>query len=127
MIGYGDSDTKWSRHAHRVARVPHRCGECGRTISPGEQYKFATGLSDDSIWIAKVCQHCLVAAEWLNQNCGGYLYHAIHEDFREHADGNLAMLRIVVGAGRRWRSFADPARLLPVPALPPEMNEHSGH
>lgn len=127
MIDYGDCETKWARHAYRVARKQHRCDECGRTIAAGEQYKFATGLTDDTVWTAKVCGHCLIAAAWLNENCGGYLYHAIHEDFADHATGNLAMLRIVVGARRRWRSFADPARLLPVPLLPPAMNEHSGH
>lgn len=121
MIDNGDDETKWSRHEHRVARKHHRCDECSRTISPGEQYKFATGLSDDSVWTAKVCRHCLVAAEWLSANCSGYLYHAIHEDFAEHAGGNLAMLRIVVGARRQWRSFGDPMRLLPVPGCPGEM------
>jgi hypothetical protein len=125
MHGYADHETQFSHSEIRTARKAHHCGECGRSISRGERYRVAAGKSYGEMWDAKVCVHCDVACSWLSENCNGYLYSAVHDDFREHADGNLAMLRIVVGSRRGWKSFADPARLLPVPAVPPQMNEHT--
>ena len=120
-----DADTRFSRSETRTARKAQRCGECGRIIARGEKYRVAAGLSYGEMWDAKVCVHCDVACSWLRENCNGYLYSAVLEDFGEHATGNMAMLRIVVGARRHWRSFADPECLLPVPKAPPDMNEHT--
>jgi hypothetical protein len=44
------------------------------------------------------------------------------EDFGNHATANIPMLRIVVGARRKWCSFVDPSQLLPVPIDPPDMH-----
>ena len=71
-----------------------------------------------------MCAHCQVAAEWLEENCGGYLLDAVHEDFSEHATGNLPMLRIVVGARRRWKTFGG-GGLMALPVYPPDMKEHT--
>lgn len=122
---YGQSE--FYRVSFPVARKDHTCQECGRKIAFGEKYHAAAGKSEGTMWTAKVCVHCQVAAGWLAKNCGGYLYHAIIEDIGNHAEGNISMLRIVVGARRKWRSFADPGRLLPIPSMPPDINENHVH
>lgn len=100
------------------ARKDHICGECRRVIHPGERYTKASGNWDGRTSTHKICRHCRIAADWLNEACGGYLFGSVHEDFSEHAEGSFSMLRIVVGLRRQWRSFVDPAILLPVPAEP---------
>lgn len=113
---------EWSRSERRRARKIHMCSECGRVISPGEHYLYAAGKTEGDLWFAKVCDHCGVACDWLLKNCGGFLFHAVLEDFVNHAQGSLPMLRIVVGARRRWASMADGSRLLPIPGYPPNMH-----
>jgi len=113
-----DNPPKFFRELTPLAHKQHQCGECGRVIRPGERYIRASGKWDDRTSTHKICAHCRIAAEWLNEACGGYLFGAVHEDFAEHATGSFSMLRIVVGSRRRWRSFADPAILMPIPAEP---------
>ena len=121
MIEYGDGPEFWHEKS-QTARKEHRCDECSRQIRRGEVYWYAFGKCDGYTYEAKTCSHCRVACEWLNRNCHGFVYQAVIEDFGEHAEDNLPMLRIVVGARRQWQSFADPSRLLPVPADPPDMH-----
>ena len=121
MIDTGDSPTVGWSETFRLARKDHWCGECGRTITAGEHYWYASGVSDHRGFSAKTCEHCHVMSEWLVNNCMGYIYSQQVEDFREHSEACLPMLRIVVGARRKWKSFADPARLLPLPVYPPDM------
>jgi hypothetical protein len=126
MIEYAnDFRGVFSSRADPKARKAHRCDECGRDILPGETYRYARGMAYDEFWQAKVCAHCMVAAKWLLTNCRGFLYHGILDDFEEHAEGRFGMLRIKVGARRKWASFADPSRLLPVPPYPRDMIETS--
>lgn len=127
MIDYSDADTEFSQSYERRARKTHRCAECGRIIQRGEIYKYASGKSYGEMWDARQCAHCRVAADWLSLNCRGFLYEEVIEDFAEHATGNLGMLRIVVGAKRQWKSFADPGLLMMVPAYPKDMIAHVGH
>lgn len=44
----------------RKARKDHRCGECHRTIDPGETYRFWSwvGGDCDGFLTAKMCAHC---------------------------------------------------------------------
>lgn len=105
----------------RRARKTHRCRECYREIGVGEVYLIASGKSDGSVWASKMCAHCRVASEWLVRNCNGFIFGAVIEDVHEHAEGDLPLLKLVVGARRGWRSFVDPDRLLPVPLDPPDM------
>jgi hypothetical protein len=107
---------------HRVARKLHICGECGRNIAKGERYRYVSAKSDGRVWTAKTCAHCDVPRQWLETNCNGYIYSSVIEDFGEHAEADVLMLRIVVGARRRWKAFADPSTLLPIPVYPGNMN-----
>lgn len=120
MIDDADADTQFSHTIERRARKSHACSECGRMIRVGEIYRYAAGKAYDEMWDAKQCAHCRVAAEWLRENCRGFLYHAVIEDFAEHATGRMDMLRVVVGARRKWRSFVG-GGLLPLPVYPRDM------
>jgi hypothetical protein len=122
-IDDGGEFTAFSSAVERRARKPHFCSECSRVIQSGEIYRYASGMfhGGDGFWDAKQCAHCRVAAEWLRTNCRGFVCHEVIEDFAEHATGRLDMLRIVVGAKRRWCAFLA-AGLMPVPAYPRDMN-----
>jgi hypothetical protein len=120
MVDDADPPEFWREKSHH-ARKAHMCEECGRVISPGEVYWYGFGKQNGYTYDSKTCAHCRVLSDWLVRNCNGYLYGAIIDDFQHHAEGSLPMLRIVVGARRRWRSFQDQARLLPIPTDPPDM------
>lgn len=105
-----------------VARREHKCAECTRIICPGENYQSVFGVFEGATFTSKTCSHCLVAQSWLAKNCGGWLHGAMIDDIKEHIaeypDIGFGLARLVVGARRRWRSFSDPSRLLPVQAMP---------
>jgi hypothetical protein len=120
MADDGDAPEFWREKSHR-ARKPHKCEECGREISPGEVYWYGFGKQEGSTYDSRTCAHCRVASNWLLRNCNGFVYGAMIDDLRDHAEGSMPMLRIVVGARRRWRNFQEPAGLLPIPTDPPDM------
>lgn len=76
----------------RKAAKEHRCGECGRTIAPGEQYRYCVGKLDD-FCVMRQCLHCQEVARWLSVACNGYLFHAVQEDLFEHITGHESYLR----------------------------------
>ncbi len=121
MIDFGDEPTIGWNEKLRVARKPHKCGECGRAIGAGESYWYASGVHEGHGFDAKTCAHCHVVSEWLMSNCNGYIYGGQLDDFSEHSEACLPMLRLVVGARRQWKAFNDPARLLPLPMYPGDM------
>ena len=120
MIDDSVQNDFWQEHS-RTARKEHKCGECYRPIRKGEQYWYASGKSEGRIYNSKMCRHCHVVADWLVRNCRGYLYSEVMEDFRQHAEANMPMLRLVIGARRQWVSFTNPAALMPVPPDVPDM------
>ena len=111
------------------ARKAHQCGECFRTIEPGEKYIVHKTLFEGSVSSQKLCSHCDVAREWLGDNCGGWLYGGVWEDIDDHVDEYRgvypkvakALKRLSVWAAHDWRVVRGPraGALLPVPALPP--------
>jgi hypothetical protein len=64
------------------AKIEHNCGECKRTIDPGEQYEYARGKSDGSWFTAKTCLQCMLIRKALI--CGDYFYGMMWEDIREY-------------------------------------------
>lgn len=87
-----------------TARKPHQCGECYRTINPGETYRRWRWLYDGRFVSVKQCAHCRAAGVWLDEVCRGYLIGSIAEELESHWDkyGGLALGRLVVGISRRW-------------------------
>ena len=46
------------RESHPRARVPHRCGECGREIAVGEQYEVLVTAADERVERHHTCADC---------------------------------------------------------------------
>jgi hypothetical protein len=100
------------------ARKEHKCDECSRPIAKGETYRQTKALYEGS-WLAlKQCAHCVVLADWLVAECGGYLTQGIVEDFGEHAQeyGRFDLTRLRWGAENQWQRKG---ALLPIPRMPP--------
>lgn len=116
MADDGERADVWQQWTPR-ARKDHKCDECGRAIAKGETYR-QTKMLFDRMWSAtKQCAHCMVLADWLVEECGGYLTQGIVEDFANHADdyGRFDLRRMQWGALHRWERKG---KMLPVPRLP---------
>lgn len=110
--------------AYRTARKPHRCAECGRAIEPGESYHYETFVFDGKFTSHKTCKHCMVARQWLSDECGGWVYGAVQEDIDEHAayEGYGFRVRLLAaGMARKWKR--KDGRMWPVPKVPPTAHE----
>lgn len=108
--------------ADRKARKEQKCIECRRVIAPGETYHYEFGKFDGDAVTYKTCSHCMVAREWLQVNCGGWIYDEVIEEIREHAEEYprlaIPLLRIAVGARRKWQAFKGGLMALPKQAPP---------
>jgi hypothetical protein len=116
MADGGDRPDVWVE-LKRKARKPHKCSECGRAIETGETYRFSKHLYDGVWWDNKQCSHCIVLADWLAVECGGYLCEGVLEDFLEHAREyrRFDLWRAYWGAPWQWRRDG---HLLPIPKMP---------
>ena len=115
-----DDAEGWSMllsEADPVARKAHKCNECWRTISGGEQYHVDRLVWEGQLHNHKMCAHCMVAREWLSAECGGWVYGGIEDDVHEHAqDYPMSVRRLAIGMKWKWRS--PKGRLLPIPKVP---------
>ena len=103
----------------RVARVAHWCNECCRLIEKGETYFVESYVFEGDFTTHKTCAHCKIARDWLQAECGGWLYGGVEGDIREHVFSRMypmALARIAVGMQWEWRT--PKGRLLPIPAMP---------
>lgn len=76
--------TEFSTNREQTARKAHRCGDCSRTIEPGERYLYAAGKSEGYFFTAKMCAHCWAACQWLSIVCRGWMYGGVWEDLELH-------------------------------------------
>lgn len=84
MCRYDDSETCMEiETTNPVARKDHRCGECGRTIKPGERYERFRGVFEGA-FTHKTCEQCLDARAWIVNTCGGYVFGQVFEELEEH-------------------------------------------
>ena len=60
-----------------TARKDHRCGECGRTIKPGEEYEIYKGKYEGKIYTEKTCLDCVSLRNAFFQ--GSYVYGEVRE------------------------------------------------
>lgn len=107
-----------------VARQEHKCRECFRVILAGERYHVDRFVWEGSLDTFKTCAHCMVARDWLGDECGGWLFSSVEEDIREHAHSGkypIDVIRIAVGMAWKWR--APSGRLLPIPKRPQTKHE----
>lgn len=119
MCSIDDADRAIVLHnVDRKARKPHRCSECARTIEPGEVYNHQATLFDGSKESYRCCAHCEVARDWLQAECGGWVYTEVADEVTEHfRDGYAQLGRLAASLRRRWRGFR--GQLLPIPTRPP--------
>jgi hypothetical protein len=102
------------------ARKSHKCKECHRTIRAGETYTVERLISDGFASTHKTCAHCMVAREWLGDECGGWIYGGVEEDYREHATSGhypMSVIRLAVGMDHQW--ITRKGALMPIPQCPP--------
>lgn len=131
MIDGADGCNTFSSEHKHVARKAHKCSECGRPIAAGETYWRLSALFEGDFTETKMCAHCRVGADWLVENCGGFMTHGVHEDLREHveeygytkAKAIPGVARIVVGMKRDWITKRGPraGQLMPLPRLPAKL------
>lgn len=96
----------------RVARKPHLCYECHRTIEPGERYEYGVFATDYGIQTIKTCAHCQAVRSWLVAQCGGWAYGGVLEDLEEHWSESWEvrgryLARAIAGMRRHWRGGSD--------------------
>lgn len=115
----GERPEVW-RTATHTARKAYRCGECRRTIEPGERYIRDFTAFEGNAFTDLACGHCGVARDWLIENCGGFssgLVGLMVEHAQEYPGIGWGLLRVGAGIARGWRRF-DGAGLMPVPDMP---------
>lgn len=81
------ADEPWTLYQDKVrtARKEHVCGECSTPIQRGQQYFWGKGLYDRYWSEYRMCMDCKTGpADWLMDQCGGWLWHGVSEDLREH-------------------------------------------
>jgi hypothetical protein len=71
----------------RKARKSHICYECRGTISPGERYKYESGIWDGRADSFKTCLLCIEIRDHFS--CGGWLYGQMWSDLRENFFPNM--------------------------------------
>ncbi len=110
MLDYDDGDSQILGESIRRAAVEHRCGECGRAISPGEHYRVVRGVWErSSFWVTKQCAHCIEVTRWLSHACGGFVYQACCDDVWGHIDGDeweertWPLMRLGLRMNRDWK------------------------
>lgn len=110
------------------ARKIHRCAECRRAIVSGERYHTEAHVFEGRFTRHKTCTHCMVAREWLRQECGGWIYREVRADILEHCQEGrypFALYRIAVGMSQHWLTAAGDLR--PIPSLPQTTHERMNH
>ncbi len=108
-----------------TARKAHKCAECRRQIGIGERYHSEAFVFDGKFTVHKTCAHCMVARQWLRDECGGWMYGGVEEDVREHCTNGyqypVGVYRLAIGMHQRWRKRNGSLR--PVPAVPMTTHE----
>lgn len=129
MADDADLASVWNETTQK-ARKPHKCGECGREIEPGELYVRVWAIGSEGPFQGKWCAHCDVGKDWLWENCSGSLLGGVIEDLEEHVRdyrGRAVCVprlhRICIGAARSWRVERGPraGQLMPIPVLPAKL------
>lgn len=100
---------EFSHDTTPCAKKEYKCCECYRMISIGEKYGKTRGVWDGQFITFKTCEHCLVARNWIQDECGGYVYGMLLEDLREHRDNSYddtadpKLRRYIALLPRKWK------------------------
>lgn len=127
MIDDADGTNEWQGEDSYTARKTHRCGECRREILKGERYTVVKWIYEREFSQSKICSHCQIAANWLEENCNGYLTTMIYEDIHDHVQEYKGrskcisrLARLDFGMRRKWLVKRGPhaGQLMKIPQLP---------
>ena len=86
-VGDHTDNSYFCSESYPQARREHTCGECRRTISPGEKYERANLGHEGSVITFKTCEDCLSVRE--SFFCHGWIYQNIWSDLRKHIRNRL--------------------------------------
>jgi hypothetical protein len=118
QIDYAECDGMWLTEPHIVkARKDHRCDNCTRAIKKGEPYNSSVWKENgiDNLETCRYCEHCMIAADWLDKVCHGHLWGGtcVYEDLNDHWDEehqfrcrSLALLLAAMRRGWEGTSLA---------------------
>lgn len=132
-----DFDYEPLTSGERTARKAHHCDECGRTIEPGETYRYWTvkDFYDNRVRTDKMCAHCRGTLDlgaaltgcpkswWWSMMHDldpetGFVGNVLHDEGHSLTRAQKRrMLRTVEGRKAKWRRRD--GRLRPVPAPKP--------
>ena len=88
----------------RRARKPHRCDECHRIITLGQQYYYQTNVDGSDIWTHRSCIECRrhVALQWdlLDHDADNYM--PLRELVLEYEHDGVWPAEVVEGIRTRW-------------------------
>lgn len=137
MIEYADDAyTLYNGPTIVRGRKDYRCQECGRSIPKGEAHYTASGLFEGQWERTRMCAHCHVGANWLQENCSGFMHSMVREDIHEHvveyrrtATCVPRLKRIEIGMSRKWLIRHGPRKgqLMPLPQLPAKLEPTHHH
>lgn len=66
---YCDYDIpEFYRSEIRRARKPHQCCECGAQIEPRDEYEYASGKYEGTMFSHKTCRRCYNLRMWVQNN-----------------------------------------------------------
>ena len=82
--GYDDAPAEVLEEKIVKAKIHHTCGECFRTINPGESYEYVKGLWEGYWSTHKTCMPCVNMRDSLM--CGNYCYGNVAETIAEALD-----------------------------------------
>lgn len=75
------------RESRPIARIEHRCSECGRAIQPGERYERVVGVWDRLFSTYRTCVYCLAIRDMMQQRLTCFCY--CYTDVREAVTNTL--------------------------------------
>lgn len=116
-IEWCDEGPEFFSESFRTAAKDHRCRECYRTIAKGERYSYDAGKWNGEFRSVKTCAHCVVARQWIQIVCGGWVYTEVLEELIEHWQEetelrSITLARLIAGMKQKWHEGRDP-----VPAI----------
>lgn len=131
MCLWVDEPSEVLRCSQPIARKSHTCGECRRTIDPGEKYHYWACLEEGTFVEYKMCLHCrasIVVGEQVSGCDSGWYWHEIWNpdeemgfianvlaDEHELVPTDRAEIEdLVTAAAKGWR---EDGTLLPVPEV----------
>lgn len=104
MMDWCDDTVTMLSTSDPKARKAHKCAECGREIAVGEQYHVDRYVFEGRMTAHKTCAHCMVARDWLQKECGGWLFGSVEEDIGEHIGSHgFGLMRIAHGMDVMWK------------------------